>query len=80
MLFNNNVNIRIQKFILKVNKKFKLIKLFIMKDLVQLDKLICKIYNDYEIKSYSELKTKLPKEWVDIGLNWYIHEKYKDLL
>lgn len=51
-----------------------------MIDLIQLDKLICKVYSEHNIKSYRELKDKLPKEWVDIGLNWYIHEKYKDLL
>lgn len=51
-----------------------------MVDLKELDKHIIRTLNSYEIKSFNELKQKLDKKYIDVGVNWYIKKKYQDYL
>ena len=51
-----------------------------MINLKELDKHIIRTLNSYEIKSFNELKQKLDKKYIDVGVNWYIKNKYQDYL
>lgn len=51
-----------------------------MVDLKELDKHIIRTLNSYEIKSFNELKQKVDKKYIDVGVNWYIKKKYQDYL
>jgi hypothetical protein len=51
-----------------------------MVNLKDLDKHIIRTLNSYEIKSFKELKQKLDKKYIDVGVNWYIKKKYQDYL
>ena len=51
-----------------------------MVNLKELDKHIIRTLNSYEIKSFKQLKQKLDKKYIDVGVNWYIKNKYQDYI
>ena len=51
-----------------------------MVNLKELDKHIIRTFNSYQIKSFNELKQKLDKKYIDVGVNQYIKKKYQNYL
>ena len=49
-----------------------------MIDLKKLDQNIAHTMENDTVLSHEDLKYKLDKQFIDIGLNWYIKEKYLD--
>ena len=48
--------------------------------LTNLDKLIVRILKTQNIFNFNQLLDHIPQEYKDLKINWYIKEKYKDLI